>query len=107
MEYDNYTQAITLRDELAERLDMEMETADDSVYQALADLRIALVRDIADRGTQLPRLSHHTPATTLPALVVAHQVYGDAGRDADLISRNRIRHPGFVVGGNTLEILNV
>ncbi|MEJ1411078.1 MAG: DNA circularization N-terminal domain-containing protein [Candidatus Sedimenticola sp. (ex Thyasira tokunagai)] len=106
VEYDNYTQAITTRNELAELLDVEMETADDSVYQALADLRVALVRDIADRGTQLPRISHHTPAITLPALVVAHQVYGDAGRDADLITRNRIRHPGFVSGGNALEVLS-
>ncbi|MEJ1378178.1 MAG: DNA circularization N-terminal domain-containing protein [Candidatus Sedimenticola sp. (ex Thyasira tokunagai)] len=106
VEYENYTQAITTRDELAERLDEEMETADDSSYQALGDLRIALVRDIADRGTQLPRLSHHTPATTLPALVVAHQVYGDANRDGELISRNNIRHPGFVSGGDALEVLS-
>ncbi|MEJ1402581.1 MAG: DNA circularization N-terminal domain-containing protein [Candidatus Sedimenticola sp. (ex Thyasira tokunagai)] len=106
LEYENYTQAITIRDELAELLDVEMETADDSVYQALADLRIALVRDIAGRGTQLPRLSHHTPATTLPALVVAHQVYGDANRDGELITRNNIRHPGFVSGGDALEVLS-
>ncbi|MEJ1358352.1 MAG: DNA circularization N-terminal domain-containing protein [Candidatus Sedimenticola sp. (ex Thyasira tokunagai)] len=106
VEYENYTQAITTRDELAGLLDEEMETADDSSYQALADLRIALVRDIADRGTQLPRLSHHTPATTLPALVVAHHVYGDASRDGELISRNNIRHPGFVSGGDALEVLS-
>lgn len=106
VEYDSYSQAIAVRDDLAERLDAEMETAADEVYLALADLRVALVRDIAERGAQLPRLTTYTPPATLPALVVAHRIYGDASREAEIVSRNRIRHPGFVPGGQALEVLN-
>lgn len=43
--------------------------------------------------------------TTMPALLIAHRVYGDARRADDIVSRNRIAHPGFVSGGQVLEVL--
>jgi prophage DNA circulation protein len=43
-------------------------------------------------------------SATLPALVVAHRVYGDATRADEIVSRNRVRHPGFVPGGIALEV---
>lgn len=80
---------------------------DDSVYAALVDLRAAVVRDLRERGAQLPKLTRFTPAATLPALVIAHQLYGDANRADEIVTRNRIAHPGFVRGGEPLEVLNV
>ena len=98
--------AITMRDDLAERLDVAATaTADDTTYLALTDLRAAVVADLTSRAINLPRISHVTPETTLPALVLAHQVYGDAARDADIVSRNHVRNPGFVPGGTPLEVL--
>lgn len=104
LDYDSYQEAIGLRDELADRLDEEMSTASDPVFFALQDLRAALVRDLSGRP-ELARLVRYTPAATLPALVVAYQLYGDAGREAEIVSRNRLRHPGFVPGGQALEVL--
>lgn len=105
--YDSYEQAATLRDELAERLDLVAEQASDPVYTALVRLRVAMVRDINTRGADLAHLSTTELSATLPALVAAHRIYGDARRDADLISRNTgvVKHPGFVPGGRALEIL--
>jgi prophage DNA circulation protein len=103
--YASYDEALALRDELAARLDLQMETAGDASYMALADLRVALVIDIAIRGANLARIAYYTPADTLPALVLAYQIYGDAARDSDIIARNAIRHPGFVTGGDKLEVL--
>mgnify|MGYP000977712715 CR=1 FL=1 len=40
------------------------------------------------------------PPASVPALVAAHRLYGDAGRDAEIVGRNRIRHPGRVPGGH-------
>jgi len=80
---------------------------DDSVYTSLIDLRAAVVRDLRERGAQLPKLTSHMPAATLPALVIAYQLYGDASRADEIVTRNRIRHPGFVRGGEPLEVLNV
>lgn len=106
-DYESYDQAVALRDELADRLDIEGETASEPVYVALSALRVAVVRDITRRGADLARVSQARLPATLPALVAAYQLYGDARRDADLISRNpgRIRHPGFVPGGVQLEVL--
>jgi len=103
--YDNQTQALQVRDVLVDAIDVEQQTASDEVFNALADLRTAVVRDINTRATDLARLIPYTPKATLPAVVLAYSLYGDATRDADVISRNNIAHPGFVQGGKALEVL--
>lgn len=105
MSYASHDEAAALREELADQLDALMETAADAVYAALVDLRVAVVKDITQRGADLARLVSYTPATTLPALVIAHALYEDATRDAEIVARNRIRHPGFVPGGTALKVL--
>lgn len=98
---------------LLEALDSRMETVDpvsgapvsDAVYQALAALRASVAIDLRTRGARLPELSVYTPDATLPALVIAHRIYGDATRADEISGRNRISHPGFVAGGNVLEII--
>lgn len=105
-EFDNYPAAISLRDDLAAQLDTEMETAPDSTYSALADLRTAMVQDINTRGADLAQISYFTPADTQPSLVLAYQLYGDARMDELIIGRNNIAHPGFVPAGTPIEVLN-
>ena len=109
MEYDAYEDAIAVRDSLLDELDTQMHTddVDDIVYLSLLDLRVAVNNDIRSRGADLTRLKKFTPLTTLPALVISHQLYGDASREGEVVARNNIRHPGFVQGGNELEVLNV
>lgn len=128
IEYESANQAASVRNELAERLDDEAAgltlgegasmpsgmggqpgaaIVPDPVYNALTELRAAVVRDITTRGADLARVSSVELPATLPALVAAYKVYGDATRADELVSRNRslIRHPGFVPGGQSLEIL--
>ncbi|KIO49593.1 DNA circularization protein [Nitrosospira sp. NpAV] len=105
MEFASYDDAIAVRTDLATRLEAAAETAPDTTYTALIDLRSAVVHDITSRGADLSRIVQFTPNTTLPALVVAHQLYGDAARETEIVARNRIRHPGFVTGGHSLEVL--
>lgn len=102
--YGNSTAVMELRLELADRLDLLSETASDPVYVALVTLRTAVIRDLNLRGSNLAQLTSLTPAATLPSLVLAHQLYGDATRADELLSRNRIRHPGFIAGGQPLEV---
>lgn len=73
--------------------------------QRLVTLRAAAVQDLRRRGTALPSLRHYTPGARLPALVLAHRLYGDAKRDGEIISRNRVRHPGDVPA-ERLEVLS-
>jgi prophage DNA circulation protein len=42
----------------------------------------------------------------LPALVVAHRLYGDAARADEITVRNGARHPGALRGGIALEVLS-
>ncbi len=106
-------EAVALRDTLADALDAQMEAVSvvtgqpvpDAVFAALADLRAAVMRDISARGADLARLVTYTPKTTLPALVLAYQLYDDPTQDAEIVARNRIRRPGFVTGGYPLEVL--
>lgn len=102
-----YPQAAAVREQLADALENEAATASVATFNALMDLRAAVVRDITARGADLPRLVAISMPATLPALVVAYRAFGDPTRDAEIVARNAIiiRHPGFVPGGIPLEAL--
>jgi prophage DNA circulation protein len=53
----------------------------------------------------LRRVVSYNNKTTLPALVIAYKVYGDATRDIDIITRNNLPDPGFV-SAQLLEVLD-
>lgn len=103
--FESAVQARDIRDELAEALDAEAETASDEVYRALTTLRATVVRGVALTAAALPELASYTPPATVPALVIAHRVHGDASRADEIVTRNRVRHPGAVRGGEALEVL--
>ena len=105
IEFTSYDEALATRDILVERLDNTASTAPDPVYFTMTDLRVAVIKDITARGADLSRIVRYTPRGTLPALVLAHQLYGDAARADEIVARNRIPHPGFVRGGQALEVL--
>lgn len=113
--FDTADQAMTMQTLLLDQLDDQMLAVDpvtgfpidDTVYQSLASLRAAVAEDLHTRGARLPDLVKFTPSATLPALVVAHQIYGDATRADEIVTRNQIANPVFVQGGQVLEVLNV
>ncbi len=101
----SYQSAIELRDPLASAIeDVASNTTDDRLYDALTALRAAVVADITARGADLARQVSYTPAQVLPALVVAYQIYGSIDSAPDIVTRNRVRHPGFVPAA-ALEVL--
>lgn len=104
--FDSRQQALQVRNTLVEAIESEQLTASDDVFNTLADLRAAVVADVSTRAADLPELISYTPKATLPAVILAYSIYGDAKKDADIVSRNRIAHPGFVRGGQALEILS-
>ncbi|OMQ41076.1 DNA circularization protein [Pseudomonas putida] len=104
--YDSYQEAIVVREALVDRLDAESETtASDSVYMVISDLRTSVVQAVPSQEQDLPRLVQYVPSATLPSLLVAYQLYGDAGRADEIAKRNSPRHPGFLIGGKQLEVL--
>ncbi|BCB26480.1 tail protein [Sulfurimicrobium lacus] len=107
VKYASREEAIALRDNLVAKLEAEAEdgAAPDPVYFALTDLRVAVVNDIQTRAADLESLMQYTPRATVPAIVLAYQIYEDPERDEDIVARNRVKHPGFVPGGRALELL--
>ncbi len=99
--------ALSVRDRILAALDEQIDSAPDVIYQTMVDLRVAIAKDLFIRGARLPEITHYTPRAVLPALVLAYQVFGDASRDGEIISRNNVSHPGFVSGGVALEVLSV
>jgi prophage DNA circulation protein len=104
-EYDTYDAAVSVRDDLAAKIDEQAQAADDDTFAALAQLRADLVRSVPGEERDLPRLVRHTPEYTVPSLVLAHRLYGSLERESDLVTRNRIPRPGFILGGVGLEVL--
>lgn len=112
--FTSYEDAIAVRDALAERLDRlalaSADAGDDAAADSFDALRRAAARDIAARGASLARVYGVELAITEPALAIAQRIYGPSGletRLADIVGRNRVRHPGFVPGGRTIELLTV
>lgn len=104
--YDSYQSAIKVRDDLVERIDTESETTpNDELYVALSDLRTSVVQAVPSPDQDLARIVQYSPRETLPALLVAYRLYGDAGRSDEIAARNSPRHPGFLIGGTPLEVL--
>ncbi|HHA1670053.1 TPA: DNA circularization protein [Enterobacter roggenkampii] len=68
----------------------------DGLFLALSSIKARVNTDIAARLTQVEKTAERTPKTVMPALVLAAEWYDDASRERDILSRNRIIHPGFV-----------
>lgn len=99
-------QAQALRDTLLDQIDAELENTDPdaATADALNGLRTALTRDVGARAELLGQRSAFDSKAVLPALVLAHRIYQDAGRADELVRRNAVRNPAFVPAGR-LEVL--
>lgn len=74
-------------------------------FEALAAARASMLRHLSAIAAAADEATTYTPATTAPALVVAHDLYGDAEREAEIVERNNPPHPGQIPGGTDLEVL--
>lgn len=102
--FDSYQAAEAERERLMTELDDKADTAPDSVYNELVKLRTQLAKALPAPG--LPEIQTVQVRTTIPAIVQAYKLYGDATKETDIVSRNQIRHPGFVAGGTDIEVLS-
>lgn len=106
--FDTFGEATRFRDALTGAIDAEAisagEARDDASYLALSALSAAVAADITARAADLSRVVEILPAVTAPVQVIAHRLYGDAGRADEVRNLNNIAHPGFVPGGETLRV---
>jgi prophage DNA circulation protein len=106
MPYDSRDSAQAASSDLSAQLASLAEVADDDdLYAALTDTRVELGKFLSRVAGDLPGVVDYTPVRTLPALLIAHRVHGDARRCEEIIARNNIKNPGFVAGGVVLKVL--
>lgn len=101
--YESYQDALTSRSEALDEIDEVSETASDPVFDELQRSRAKLVQALPD--PRLPEIQQIVLQQSTPALVLAYRVYGDAERDADIVARNRVAHPGFIGGSSAVEVV--
>jgi prophage DNA circulation protein len=105
-EYETLDDAIDVRDVVAEVIDGEaLASTSDAVYQQLVLERAEVIANIPSPDQSQARAVAYVPPAVLPALLIAQTLYDDATREAQIVTRNVVRHPGFVPGGQPLEVL--
>lgn len=91
-----YDDAVQVRNSVVSGLEVASETASDTAYVALQELRAKVHVDVTGRLAQSARLMSYTPREVMPALALAYERYEDPERELEIVERNRLRHPGFV-----------
>ncbi|MBI4209533.1 MAG: DNA circularization N-terminal domain-containing protein [Deltaproteobacteria bacterium] len=82
------------------------ESKNDSLYQSLSQLHASLTEVFPQTSQELSRIIEYTPPVTMPSLVIIYDLFQDPELEQDLLDRNKIIHPGFIPGGESLEVLN-
>jgi prophage DNA circulation protein len=95
--------ALASRDSIINRLDEQLlTTGDDELFQSIKDLQSSLTSAVPRTGTS--ELITITPAKTIPALVIAHAEFEDLDKEAEIVEQNAVEHPGFVPGGDEIQV---
>jgi len=107
VDYDSLDDALGIRDVVLNQINLVTEIVgiDDQLYSDFQDLREAVVRVIDEKASDLAQLAQYTPKFSMPALVLSNDLYGVTDQEQDIIDRNTVRHPGFIPGGNPVEVL--
>lgn len=96
----SYDAAVALRDLACGLLEAEVTAAadqgEDATAAALRALRAAVAEDLTARAADLARLRDVRTAAPLPALALAHRLYGDAGRADELAAYAGAADPNFL-----------
>lgn len=105
--YETLDDAVAVREAVAETIDSEAEVAtSDPVYEQLVLARAEVIENLPAPDQTMSRLVPYVTPSIKPALVIAQTLYADAAREQQIVARNPVRHPGFVQGGQTLQVLS-
>ena len=91
---------------LAEQAAVAVEEGKREMWRALRDLRFAVVNDMHVRGAQLPDVRRLSPLVTTTATLLAWRETGNTENRDAIVSRNRLRDPGFILPSQTIEIID-
>jgi hypothetical protein len=90
------TIAKTMNEAFTQTSTVAADNLDQGIYMALIRLHGAVVKHLADRGRQLPRVISYDYRMIMPALRMSHRAYTTASRYQELIDENDVVHPAFM-----------
>jgi prophage DNA circulation protein len=107
LELSSATQAADVQQRLARAYDTVLRTPDldADVHQALTAVKASTFAYLVEQQKRLPVVTTVRHPYSMPALVLAYELYGDASRADEIIARNRLPHPLFVPGNTEIEVL--
>lgn len=90
------TIAKTMNEAFRQAEEVAADNLDQGAYMALVSLHGAVVKHLADRGRQLPRVIAYKYQQIMPALRMSQRAYTTAARYRELIDENNVVHPAFM-----------
>jgi prophage DNA circulation protein len=84
-----------LQKDLSDALQRAQDKADPVHYQAISDVKEALIAHLKAVASSGVRLVSKTFQESFPAVVVAYRQFADATRVTEVVQRNDLAHPGF------------
>ena len=101
--YISVNEAIDIRDLLLGDIESHLDdVTDDDLFQRLKDLQVSAANGLPPPG--VGEIVTFTPKTTLPALVIAYQLFKNIDKADEIVSQNKIRNPGFVEAQTPIEV---
>lgn len=92
-------EVVAIRDALDAALWEAGQNASHQHFEALEKVRRAVRAHLSEVARSGVRLTQVTTHECLPAVVLAYQCFGDATRAAEIVTRNKVSHPGFLPVG--------
>ena len=101
--YTNFTSreevdaiSVSINAAFNQTVEIAADDLDVSTYIALVQLHGDVVKHLADRGRQLPRMIEYKFQMVMPALRMSQRTYGTGSRYLELKNENGVVHPAFM-----------
>lgn len=103
VDFQSSRDAVETRDAIIGDLESQLNIADDdNLFQSIKDLQALLIEALPREDTD--DLINFTPVKTMPALVISHRLFENLEKETEILEQNEIEHPGFVPGGDSIEV---
>jgi hypothetical protein len=102
--FDSYSQAKAVQAAINDLITFSIElpvlreTLAADELNAWAALRADIAENLSQQWQVLPKVKHINVSYPLPAAVIAYRLYQNAEKVGEIVSRNKLAHPGFCSG---------
>ena len=97
--YATYDDAIVQQEFIVDEIEKILQDplTTDRTFSAFQNLLTLVVKSIPGQLTQASRLSYVNINTSVPSIVLAYDLYENLNLEEDIVLRNKVKHPGFIL----------